>query len=56
MYIVTNITLSIFFAIYDTYLLKVLILAVLNIFTHERRLANIVVRKQLRLIGTYYTT
>jgi hypothetical protein len=31
---------TIFFAMYDTYLLKVLILAVLDIFTHEGRLAN----------------
>jgi hypothetical protein len=56
MYNLTKYYIIYFFAIYDTYLLKVLILAVLNIFTHERRLANIVVRKQLRLIGTYYTT
>ena len=37
---------------YDTYLLKVLILAVLNIFTHEGRLAN---RAGIHLTITYAT-
>ena len=44
---------NIFFAMYDTYLLKVLILAVLNIFTHERRLANCA---GIHLTTTYATT
>ena len=41
------------FAMYDTYLLKDFILAVLNMLTHEGRLAN---REGIHLTTTYATT
>ena len=55
MYNVTKYYIMYFFAIYDIYLLKVFILAVLNMLTHEGCLANRA-STGINLTTTYATT